>query len=480
MTTADIKEQEALLLAAKNRLAEQIIEMRNKMLIVPLRFHLVGEDDGDNRVNEARLLDQFCQLNDDFKVQDIQFYLEEFNYINNSEAYQEHLKALNLFENERDNSAVNIFVVKDADHQGTLEGAKTFGYYDLRRDWLIIRKDEINGNSIVLTHELGHFFGLLHPYNGWDTEPWEIKTHGSPTQKQSPRGIPTELVDGSNCEESGDFLCDTPPDYFFAFRWNNCQYDGKTQDPNGMSVDPEELDFMANFLQGCDRAAYFFSEMQQEVVAENLSSERRAYINLKNEPTLESQSFNQITTQFPANQYEVATYNYVELSWNAASPVAQYLVEIDRLPTFNINPIRTITSDTILLLNNLEADKKYYWRVRPYSQYQTCTDFTSAISFTTGNLRDTSTLAFIEDLKIYPNPIQRNQNINIQITTSRNFPISVHLFDNIGRMIESRKYDISPLANRLSIATDRLSSGLYHLTIATSEGEQRRKILVLD
>ena len=43
-------------------------------------------------------------------------------------------------------------------------------------------------------HEMGHFFGLLH-------------THGySNTVKTD------EFVDGSNCNEAGDYFCDTPAD----------------------------------------------------------------------------------------------------------------------------------------------------------------------------------------------------------------------------------------------------------------------------
>jgi len=45
----------------------------------------------------------------------------------------------------------------------------------------------------TLSHEMGHYFGLLHTFEG--------------------AGMPgSELVDGSNCTTAGDLVCDTPAD----------------------------------------------------------------------------------------------------------------------------------------------------------------------------------------------------------------------------------------------------------------------------
>lgn len=478
MTIIDTEVQASLLKEAKTRLTNRTIESRSETTIVPLRFHLVGEDDGDNRVNESRLLDQFCQLNKDFQDQSIQFYLKDFNYINNTTAYQEHIAARDIFEAERDRKAVNIFIVKDANQEETLDNARTFGYYDLRRDWLVIRKDEINGKSIVLTHELGHFFGLLHPYNGWDNEPWDVALHGSPTQSKSPQGIATELMDGSNCDDAGDLLCDTPPDYFFAFNWDDCKYDGGATDPNGATVDPEELDFMANFLEGCDREAYFFSVMQQEIIADNLKSSRRTYLDFENMSKSEIQSLAPVRQLIPSAQLEVATYNKVQLNWSSEHSSAMYLVEIDRLPTFNIDPLRIVTSDSALIISTLKPESRYYWRVRSFNNYQTCSDFTPTASFTTGDQRDSSTLTLIADWNIYPNPISAGQPLSIQISTSRNFFVELFLFDGLGRTIEQWKRNLSPFNSNFELSTKRLSAGVYYLVLVTPEGEQRRKIVV--
>ena len=68
--------------------------------------------------------------------------------------------------------------------------------------------------------------------------PWSADI-GNPAPASSPGGIPTEKMDGSNCETAGDYLCDTPPDYN-GFGWDDCDYDGGAQDPMGVEIDPEE------------------------------------------------------------------------------------------------------------------------------------------------------------------------------------------------------------------------------------------------
>jgi PKD repeat protein len=66
------------------------------------------------------------------------------------------------------------------------------------------------GNQTLLTHELGHFFGLLHTFYTGDGY---------------------ERINGSNCLTAGDLICDTPADNFTLnigsqVNPNNCTYTG--------------------------------------------------------------------------------------------------------------------------------------------------------------------------------------------------------------------------------------------------------------
>lgn len=96
-----------------------------------------------------------------------------------------------------------------------------------------------NGNIYLkspgaLTHELGHFFGLLHTFEGSGEE----------------------LVDGSNCETAGDKICDTPADpYDVEFKIeeyvNDCIFFNVQKDANGDFYQPQVGNIMSYYPCPC-------------------------------------------------------------------------------------------------------------------------------------------------------------------------------------------------------------------------------------
>ncbi|MEL6633968.1 MAG: M43 family zinc metalloprotease [Bacteroidota bacterium] len=115
-------------------------------------------------------------------------------------------------ENEEPN-AINIFVVP---YLITKRRNRTGGFYYPKTLTICITERSLKNQS-TFSHELGHFFGLIH-------------THG-------PRDLSDELVDGSNSHNTGDMIMDTPADpnlrnldktYF-----NDCDYNGNLRDRNG-------------------------------------------------------------------------------------------------------------------------------------------------------------------------------------------------------------------------------------------------------
>ena len=144
-------------------LEEDPIQTRD-IQYVPIRFHLVGKSDGSGRVTETRVLDQLCILNEDYAPMEIQFYLKGnnyFNYINNTTVYDNHANTINTFMTfQRDNGALNIFIVNDAAPPGDNSLGVTLGYYYpfVGKDWIVVRKDEVGNIKSTLPHEVGHFF----------------------------------------------------------------------------------------------------------------------------------------------------------------------------------------------------------------------------------------------------------------------------------------------------------------------------------
>jgi PKD repeat protein len=99
-------------------------------------------------------------------------------------------------------------------------------------------------NGSTLSHEMGHFFALSH-------------THGNSNDIASTE----ELVNGSNCESTGDFICDTPADpQLGASNVSfNCQYTGFAQDINEDFYQPDPTNIMSYSRKECRT---FFSPQQ--------------------------------------------------------------------------------------------------------------------------------------------------------------------------------------------------------------------------
>lgn len=466
-------------LKANKEASKNSIEQRMETQFVPLTFHLTSRDDGTQRVAEDEVLDQLCSLNEDFAPLDIQFYIHRFNYINSTTLFDEHRQGQTQMESERDPTSINIFIFQEANSNNNIENGVTFGYFSPSRDWLVMRKDQINSRSIVLSHEVGHFFSLLHPYNGWDAEPWEEDVHGNPAPTFSPSGVRTEQQNGGNCDTAGDFLCDTAPDYFFAFGWDNCNYTGGARDPNNEFVDPDETLFMSNFMGRCEREDYRFSEQQRFAMEADLRRFQRAYLQNDFQPvaeTIEARS----TLLEPERGAVTDAFNLVSFSWTAVEGATQYLLEIDRIPTFGLQPLRLITDKTFVDVNTLMADTRYYWRVRAFNSYATCTNPSPPEVFTTGIEEVDTEGELLQNFIAFPNPSRTNTRLQFEVSTNRAFEARIQLFDSVGRLVYENPIALSSSNNRFDIDTERLAAGVYIARIVAGEERFEEKVVLLD
>ena len=449
---------------------------------IPIRFHLVGKSDGSGRVTEQRVLDQLCILNEDYAPMEIQFYLKGnnfFNYINNTTVYDNHANTINTFMTfQRDNGAINIFIVNDAAPPGDNSLGVTLGYYYpfIGKDWIVVRKDEVGNLKSTLPHELGHFFSLLHPHNGWDAVPWEPAL-GNPAQDPSPGGVPTEKMDGSNCTTAGDYLCDTPPDYN-GFGWDDCDYMGGAQDPMGVEIDPEEKLFMGYYLN-CPRDEYFFSDMQQQMVLTDLAGAHRNYIRPPYSPSPEVTE-----SAIPAGPIDGETtpsYGSVYFEWNAVPNATGYLVETARNSSFTLSTNRVITSNNSINISDIfDANKTYYWRVRPFNDLYTCVPFSEAATFKTGTeATAVNEIKAVTDWSIDPNPVATNALVNVRVNATASFNAQVNLHHINGQLVRQiGDKQLHTGENIFTISTNGLSNGVYLVSILTEEGQIHKRLVV--
>lgn len=464
----------------KALLAEGMVFQRD-MIYVPVKFHLTSKNNGAGRISEVRVLRQLCELNEDYESYGFQFFLKDgtFNYINNTTVYENHAQTINtIMSFQKDNRALNIWITETADYGGGGLGT-TLAYYDPFKDWIVIGKNYINDDDATLSHEIGHFFSLDHPFHnfhGGDPYGDEADEVGVPAPT-SQGGYQNEKMDGSNCETAGDGLCDTPPDYNNGLSWNGCTFTSNVLDPDGTPINPNENLYMSYFLD-CPDALYEFSPMQWDLMLVDYNTPQRNYLRLETTPSLAAVTETPDLIE-PTLGETVESYTNVNFVWDPVPNATAYLLEISRVPTLTVNPIRVVVFGTSKVIDELEANRTYYWAVRPFSAYSSCVASSSTESFITGGVTASNEPSYVLDWQVAPNPVRANAAINLMVNTSEPFRGQVALFDLNGRLVQQpRMMEFFTGENQVAIPSGHLPAGIYTLRIQTDVGQLTEKVVV--
>lgn len=145
---------------------------------------------------------------------------------------------------------INVFFL-DTIQEKFCGDARFFGIMSQDSANIFLERDCLDGPSEQLAHQLGHLFGLRDTYH-----PTEV-----------------EMVDGSNCEDVADRLCDTPADPYgqiylneqdsIAFAngvlkdtdrfsyLNQCEFIHLLTDPNGEYYQPDVGNIMSAYPCKC-------------------------------------------------------------------------------------------------------------------------------------------------------------------------------------------------------------------------------------
>lgn len=455
---------------------EQFQNSRNTKYI-PIAFHIVGTNSGDGYINENNVLDNLCTLNDHYAPQGVQFYLHNgvFNYLNNSVLYNHTSSngARLAMAAAKKSGAINIYIGNSAG--GSSSGGTILGYYAPGQglDYIFLIKNATGGGQTTMTHEVGHYFTLPHPFNGWEGETYDPS---QPTPLNI--GFSNTLVeyqDGRNCTLSGDGFCDTKPNYNLGFSNSTCNYTGGAVDPDGVLIDPDEDNYMSYFPDACQTR---FTSDQQAAIAADIVA--RGWSNSITPPA--SALSGNVNLTYPINN-QVAPLG-VTLQWSAVGNASGYVVELyENIAGVALQRIlvdNSTTNSYTIPASLMQDNRQYRWTVRPYNSYYVCRSGPAASSDFISSLAANvvSPDAMLSDAKIFPNPSTAG-NAQLEVQSQDAQIVALRIVDINGRvLVEQSNIWLNNGPTLIDLPTATLASGFYVVELNGENGTLRRKLQI--
>ncbi len=157
---------------------------------------------------------------------------------------------------------INIHLVNKIRQNYIFSQVELGGVYNsLTRSIILTRSDLPTG----LAHEMGHYFGLLHPHRNWNK--------GKKRAEAVSRTMTVDAKGHRNCECRGDYLCDTPAEPDLSnFMDDSCNYLGQLTDPWGEPYKPMTDNIMS--YQPNKKCRKHFTPYQRAVILYNLEQSR--------------------------------------------------------------------------------------------------------------------------------------------------------------------------------------------------------------
>lgn len=352
-------------------------------VFIPIVYHIVGDDNGNGYYGLHELFRSHCELQELYTNANITFYIKSIEYIDDTDWYNGE-STYGLFQ-RNDMNACNVYVVDDMDgvcgYSFVPENWDGSGWSGPNRGGIMLQKGCMQIGNTTYRHEMGHYLNLPHTFYGWEGD--DAPGIGQNAPNFTPSGSPVERVDGSNCSNSGDGFCDTPPDYL-SDRWT-CTFDRNYRDPNGVLFTIDEKNFMSYSNDGC--AIYLKDDQLAEV--NNAPSAHRSYLLIDPVPSIPSLTI--ANPVYPADNATSINSGSVTIKWNAQDNADYYHLQLTQF-NFTNPTIDIVVEDTFYVFNNASLDADYEWRVKPINLLNVCTDFTAIQQFSTSRLSATATV----------------------------------------------------------------------------------------
>ena len=457
-------------------------ELVDSAIYIPVKLHLVGKTDGSGHIDENKVLDLMCMLNELTNKVGVYFYIfDRFNYVDDDSLYYAPLTSSSLIKlrNLKHPSALNLFIVFEI-------GANTLAIFngpaDSVDDFIIAEMHWITEFNSV-PHAFGHFASLAHTHRGWEQFPYSAVHMGMPAPAIASDGFTaTEKMDGSNCLTAADKICDTSPDYNFSYDVNildTCQLSANVLDPCSVAVATPSNNIMGPGYRTC--GDYEFSADQLEAIKLDLFSPERVYLQTGYLPdTLPITG--DLDYTYPVNDTTIY-FDEVRLEWETLPGAESYIVQISHLPSFSFQSQQYILYDqNYLTLTNLAPNRTYYWRIRPFKELYSCAPFRETVSFGTGGGSvQVRSIKGVNGWAVLPNPVRSSEQLQLQLDANEAFEAQLKLYSVTGQQLKHfGVQQFSSGANTVVLDVNDLETGMYFLMIETAEGLLTEKIVLAD
>ncbi|RFS13563.1 GEVED domain-containing protein [Emticicia sp. C21] len=307
-------------------------------VVIPIKAHIVRKSDGSGGISIDSIASAIAVMNTKYASINMSFSLcSNVHYIDSDELYTLNVDYENnkLVQNNV-NDALNIYFVGSlVTNSATLSGIAAFPSADKAENRIIMSNDATNSKG-ALSHEMGHYWNLFHTHENF---------------------LGKELVNGSNCEIAGDFVCDTPADPKGSYNSNTCTYTGHAVDANGQSYNPMVNNLMSYYLLCHD----IFTAEQYTRIEEGYAL-RTSYMN----SFTYTMTCSGVTALAPTNLNLSRVGCSININWtdNANNDMG-YIIESSLSPTGPFVAVGSVAKNVTFFSDtqNLIPGSTYYYRV---------------------------------------------------------------------------------------------------------------------
>ena len=467
----------------------------------PIKMTIFTKTDGTGAKNADDVYKLLCELNAEYSNRDVQFWLYEMPQTVPTTRYpiqNRNIDCTNLVQAHNEAYVVNVYY-NDLDQisdpgsqlcgfsnfpgtgfQGTVQAGQN-SLHNRGATFLNVKGQcTTPGASSTFIHELGHFFSLLHPFQGTSQNPSAV------TSEYVTRGA------GANCPTSGDGLCDTEADYIdfsSTNRWNNCAPAQSIMDFRGDVFKPDASLFMSYSGDNCQNkfTVQQGSQMAAALALPSNNTGSRRYLSFYPRPN-QADIVQNVSLNYPANNQTNVVPNFMPLNWSAVPGATNYHLQISTTPNFDKSSFHKVF-ETITTINTyLYTDQLFtgfapgttvYWRVKPLNQVSYCRSFQRR-QFKIGvpypvsveNLTDS-------DIRLYPNLFtQGMQSVNVYSESVSLNNAEYRLMDLNGRVIAQKNLGNLEAGNYTNIELGSLNAGVYFIQIHDGSKTIKKKLIV--